>query len=403
MPSAIAAPAGVTASDTTAGCPTVRLVDPVTAPCVALIVAVPSPALVASPAPLITATVAAVLFHCAVPVKSWLLPSVYVPTAVYCSVVPNAMLAACGFTVIVTSAAALTVNVAPPLTVPTAIPIVLTPVPNPTLLASPCDPGLLLTVAAPAFDELQCPVCVTSCVVPSVYVPTAVYCCTVPNAMLTVAGVTAIDTSCAGVTFNTAHPVIPPEVALIVDVPTPTPLASPLLLIVADDWVPEFQLAVVLKSCVVPSVNVPVATNACVVPNAIVALPGVTAIDSSAAAVTVSVVVPCTAPELAVIVTVPVPALVASPWLPAVLLMLATDPVSELHSTVPVTSCVLPSVNVPVAENCCVVPSGITGIAGVTAIETSVAGFTVTVVVPLTVPIAAVTLVLPTPTLPATP
>jgi hypothetical protein len=71
-----------------------------------------------------------------------------------------------GLSVIVSNAAGLTVNIAVPLTAPTAIPIVLTPVPS--VLASPCDPGVLLMVAAAAFDELQCPDCVTSCVLPSV-------------------------------------------------------------------------------------------------------------------------------------------------------------------------------------------------------------------------------------------
>jgi hypothetical protein len=53
--------------------------------------------------------------------------------------------------------------------------------------------------------------------------------------------------------------------------------------------------------------------------------------------------------------------------------------------------------------NACVVPSGITGTAGVTAIETSTAGLTVTVVEPLIAPDAAVTGVLPNSTLLATP
>ncbi len=53
--------------------------------------------------------------------------------------------------------------------------------------------------------------------------------------------------------------------------------------------------------------------------------------------------------------------------------------------------------------NDCVVPSGIVGIAGVTAIETKTAGVTVRVVDPLTVPKVAVTLALPIATLPAMP
>lgn len=81
-------------------------------------------------------------------------------------------MALCGLSVIVTNAAGFTVNAAVPLTVPSPMPIVVVPVPS--VLASPCDPGVLLMVAAAAFDELQCPDCVTSCVLPSVYVPRAV-------------------------------------------------------------------------------------------------------------------------------------------------------------------------------------------------------------------------------------
>ena len=53
--------------------------------------------------------------------------------------------------------------------------------------------------------------------------------------------------------------------------------------------------------------------------------------------------------------------------------------------------------------NCCVVPSGIVGIAGVTAIETSTEGLMVSVVEPLIVPEVAVTAVLPRATALATP
>ena len=53
--------------------------------------------------------------------------------------------------------------------------------------------------------------------------------------------------------------------------------------------------------------------------------------------------------------------------------------------------------------NAWVVPSGIVGIAGVTAMETRTAGVTVRVVEPLIEPDVAVTLALPNPTLLATP
>jgi hypothetical protein len=99
----------------------------------------------------------------------------------------------------------------------------------------------------------------------------------------------------------------------------------------------------------------------------------------------------------------PVVTLAANPWLPLLLPIVAAAVLSELHCTVAVMSCVLPSVNVPVAENCFVVPRGITGIAGVTAIDTSVAGLTLSVVVPVIDPKVAVTLVLPTAALVASP
>lgn len=85
------------------------------------------------------------------------------------------------------------------------------------------------------------------------------------------------------------------------------------------------------------------------------------------------------------------------------MLIVAVDGVSEVHRTVDVRFCVLPSVNVPVAVTCCVVPNGMDGIAGVTAIDTSAAAVTVSEVDPTIAPDVPVTLVLPTATLEATP
>ena len=65
--------------------------------------------------------------------------------------------------------------------------------------------------------------------------------------------------------------------------------------------------------------------------------------------------------------------------------------------------CVLPSVYVPVAVNCWVDPKGSDGIAGVTTIDTRVAGVTEIPVEPVMLPDAAVTLVLPTATADAKP
>ena len=111
------------------------------------------------------------------------------------------------------------------------------------------------------------------------------------------------------------------------------------------------------------------------------ALCGVTASDASTAEVTVTIVEPDTEPDAAEIVVWPRPAAVARP---AVIVATLAD--EELQVTVEVRFCVLPSVYVPVAVNCCLVPSGMDGFAGVTPIETSAGGVTVTVAPALVTP-----------------
>ena len=63
----------------------------------------------------------------------------------------------------------------------------------------------------------------------------------------------------------------------------------------------------------------------------------------------------------------------------------------------------LPSAKSPVAVKACVVPSGIEGDDGATAMETNGEGVTVRVVVPLTVPTVAVIVVDPVPIVLASP
>ncbi len=79
----------------------------------------------------------------------------------------------------------------------------------------------------------------------------------VPRAMLGLAGVTAMDTSVAGVTVMVVEPVVPPEVAVIVVEPAATEVASPFepaaLLIVATAVADELQVTAVVRFCVVPS------------------------------------------------------------------------------------------------------------------------------------------------------
>jgi len=81
-------------------------------------------------------------------------------------------------------------------------------------------------------------------------------------------------------------------------------------------------------------------------------------------------------------VLVPSAAAWALPWLPAALLMVATVVFDDDQVAAVVTFCVVPSENVAVAVNCRSVPLASDGAAGVSAIEVSVAGVTVSVVLP---------------------
>jgi len=89
----------------------------------------------------------------------------------------------------------------------------------------------------------------------------AVNCCVAPLAMDAPAGVTAMDTNVACVTVSVVLPLMVPEVAVIVDVPAPAPLASPPAVIVATLVVPEFHTTVLVRFAVLLSLYVPVAVN----------------------------------------------------------------------------------------------------------------------------------------------
>src|SRR5260221_662646 len=170
------------------------------------------------------------------------------------------MVGVAGVTEIHTSVAAVAVSVEEPAMSETVFVAVIVAVPGPSPLATPSLPAALETVAIEADDVDQLTVVVRSCVVPSVYVPVAVKPSVVPFAMLGVGGVTAMLTSVAAVTVSVVEPAMSETgyVAVIVAVPTPSPLATPSLpaaletvAIVADD---VDQLTVVVRSCVLPSV-----------------------------------------------------------------------------------------------------------------------------------------------------
>jgi hypothetical protein len=129
----------------------------------------------------------------------------------------------------------------------------------------------------------------------------------------------------------------------------------------------------------------PIAVNGSVSPLATEGFAGVKAMEVTIAGVTVRVVVPVIDPSAAVIVDEPVARVEAMP----VVAMDATAPFDEDQTTRLVMFAVDPSVYVPVAINGSVSPLETDGLAGVRAMDVTIAGVTVRVVVPMIEPSAA--------------
>ena len=221
-------------------------------------------------------------------------------------------------------------------------------------------------------------------------------CCVAPLAIDGLAGVTAIDFNVAAVTVSTSTgDVTPLSAAVMLLVPTPAPVANPVVVIVAVVVVAEFHVTVLVMFAVEASLYVPVAVNCWLPPAATDGFAGVTAIDCSVAAVTVSTSAGDVTPlSAAVMLLVPTPAPVARP--PAVIVAVVV--VAEFHVTVLVMFAVELSLYVPVAVNWCVAPLAIDGVAGVTAIDTSVAAVTVSTSAGEVTPLSAALMSLvPTP------
>lgn len=125
-------------------------------------------------------------------VRSILVPSLNVPMAVNCSVCPRGMLVLpAAETAIEDSVAVVPVRVVLPTLPPNVAEMVV--VPAPRTVAIPFDPAELEKVATPTLDDRQVTCVVRSCVVPSVYVPMAVYCTSTVLGTRKAGGVTAIE------------------------------------------------------------------------------------------------------------------------------------------------------------------------------------------------------------------
>ena len=91
--------------------------------------------------------------------------------------------------------------------------------------------------------------------------PVAVNCCVCPTTTEPLTGVTAMEVSCAGVTFSVTDPVILPLLPLMVLEPAATAVATPPELIVAAARLSEAQVTVEVMSELLPSEKLPVAEN----------------------------------------------------------------------------------------------------------------------------------------------
>ena len=229
-----------------------------------------------------------------------MLPSVNVACAVNHWFIPEGTAVDDGFTVIETTDAGVTVRRVEPLTVPSAA--VIDEVPTERDVPRPDE----LTLATAALAELQLTDAVRSCWLPSVKVPVALNGCVVPRAIDGLAGLIVMETRATLLMVSTADPDTVPDEAEIDDCPEATLVANPtvplMLLTVATEPFDELHWTEVVTFCVLPSLKVPVAANWTVVPSGIVEADGLTAMETSAADVTVSVAEPLTFAAVAVIV-----------------------------------------------------------------------------------------------------
>ena len=244
-----------------------------------------------------------------------------------------------------------TVSTAEPVTPPELAPIVL--VPAALQFARPATLGALAMVATGAEDELQWLFKVMSCVLASLNVPVATKGCVPPAFAVTVAGVTASDTSVPVPTVKVVLPVTPEEEAEIVTVPPFFPWVMPVERMEARFGFDDFQVIPTRLLATLPSLKVPLAVNLRVVPFSIRGLAGFTVIAVRCAVEIVSPVDPLTEPRAALMVTLPVARLDAKPCA----LMVAAEGLEEVQRTLALMSCELESLKVPVAVYCLMVPT----------------------------------------------
>ena len=121
------------------------------------------------------------------------------------------------------------------------------------------------------------------CVAALVNDPIAENCCVAPAATEGPGGVTAKETRAGWPTVTPVEPVMLPEDALMLQLPTASADATPAVLIETVAGALELQVTADVMSCVVPSLYCPDALYCCVVPSGSDWLVGVTAIETKVA------------------------------------------------------------------------------------------------------------------------
>ncbi len=246
-----------------------------------------------------------------------------------------------------------------------------------------------LTVAIASSEDVQLTVRPAS-TVPLSSRSETLSCCVVPTDTVDVSGVTAIVATGTGASVTTAVPDFPSLEAVIVAVPTATAVTSPDALTVARVASDVDQLNVRPVSAV-PAASASAALNCCVAPTTTVGAAGVTVIDATGTGATVTTAVPGLPSLVAEIVAVPAAIAVTSP-----------EPLTVARDASDVDQIVVRPVSVPppassrAAISCCVAPTATVGAAGVTVIDATGTGASVTTAVPDFPSLVAVIVAVPT-------
>jgi hypothetical protein len=170
--------------------------------------------------------------------------------------------------------------------------------------------------------------------------------------------VTTIELRVAEVTLSVAEPLTEPEVAVIVTFEVGAlAVTRPLPLTGAEPGTDEVHCAAEVMSSVLPSLYVAMAVNCCVLPDAMLAVPGRTAMLCKVAEATVMEVLSQVLPTHALMLALPAVRPEARPEFE----MVATALLSEPHATPLVRSWLVPSLKMPVAVNCWNPPAATVG------------------------------------------